>query len=55
MPLDMALDSFDDRYAGCAKAMAAALPDLNRTEFQENKVYADSWAHASSRWRERQA
>lgn len=39
MPLDMALASFDDQYAGCAAAMAAALPDLNRTEFQANKVY----------------
>ncbi|XP_043761861.1 GPI-linked NAD(P)(+)--arginine ADP-ribosyltransferase 1-like isoform X1 [Cervus elaphus] len=55
MPLDMALASFDDQYAGCAAAMAAALPDLNRTEFQANKVYADGWAQASSQWRERQA
>uniref|UniRef100_A0A4W2IHV0 NAD(P)(+)--arginine ADP-ribosyltransferase n=1 Tax=Bos indicus x Bos taurus TaxID=30522 RepID=A0A4W2IHV0_BOBOX len=55
MPLDMALASFDDQYAGCAAAMAAALPELNRTEFQANKVYADGWAQASSLWRERQA
>ncbi|XP_069409990.1 GPI-linked NAD(P)(+)--arginine ADP-ribosyltransferase 1 [Ovis canadensis] len=55
MPLDMALASFDDQYAGCATAMAAALPELNRTEFQANKVYADGWAQASSQWRERQA
>ncbi|XP_065738459.1 GPI-linked NAD(P)(+)--arginine ADP-ribosyltransferase 1 [Phocoena phocoena] len=55
MPLDMALASFDDQYAGCAAAMAAALPDLNRTEFQANKVYADVWAQASSQWQERQA
>ena len=51
----MALASFDDQYAGCAAAMAAALPDLNRTEFQANKVYADVWAQASSQWQERQA
>ncbi|XP_008565212.1 PREDICTED: GPI-linked NAD(P)(+)--arginine ADP-ribosyltransferase 1 isoform X2 [Galeopterus variegatus] len=55
MPLDMALASFDDQYAGCAAAMAAALPDLNHTEFQANKVYADSWTLASSRWQERRA
>ncbi|XP_057551029.1 GPI-linked NAD(P)(+)--arginine ADP-ribosyltransferase 1-like [Hippopotamus amphibius kiboko] len=55
MPLDMALASFDDQYVGCAAAMAAALPDLNRTEFQANKVYADGWARASSQWQERQA
>ncbi|XP_048216179.1 GPI-linked NAD(P)(+)--arginine ADP-ribosyltransferase 1 isoform X2 [Perognathus longimembris pacificus] len=52
-PLDMAPASFDDQYAGCAAAMTAALPDLNRTEFQANKVYADGWALASSQWRER--
>ncbi|XP_006870319.1 PREDICTED: GPI-linked NAD(P)(+)--arginine ADP-ribosyltransferase 1 [Chrysochloris asiatica] len=53
-PLDMALASFDDQYTGCAVAMAVALPDLNRTEFQVNKVYADGWALASSQWQERQ-
>ncbi|XP_066106805.1 GPI-linked NAD(P)(+)--arginine ADP-ribosyltransferase 1 [Saccopteryx bilineata] len=53
--LDLAPTSFDDQYAGCAAAMTAALPDLNRTEFQANKVYADSWVLASSQWQERQA
>ncbi|KAM4845326.1 GPI-linked NAD(P)(+)--arginine ADP-ribosyltransferase 1 [Thomomys bottae] len=53
-PLDMASASFDDQYAGCAAAMKAALPDLNRTEFQANKVYADGWTLASSQWQERQ-
>lgn len=33
--------------------MTAALPDLNRTEFQTNKVYADSWVQASSQWQDR--
>ncbi|XP_012501078.1 PREDICTED: GPI-linked NAD(P)(+)--arginine ADP-ribosyltransferase 1 [Propithecus coquereli] len=55
MPLDMALASFDDQYAGCAVAMTAALPHLNHTEFQANKVYADGWALASSQWQERRA
>uniref|UniRef100_A0A8C5KIW6 NAD(P)(+)--arginine ADP-ribosyltransferase n=1 Tax=Jaculus jaculus TaxID=51337 RepID=A0A8C5KIW6_JACJA len=54
-PLDMAPASFDDQYAGCAAAMRAALPDLNRTEFEANKVYADGWAQASAQWRERGA
>ncbi|XP_007939240.1 GPI-linked NAD(P)(+)--arginine ADP-ribosyltransferase 1 [Orycteropus afer afer] len=54
-PLDMALASFDDQYVGCAAAMKAALPDLNHTEFQANKVYADGWALASIQWQERQA
>ncbi|XP_077931245.1 GPI-linked NAD(P)(+)--arginine ADP-ribosyltransferase 1-like isoform X1 [Halichoerus grypus] len=55
LPLDMAPASFDDQYAGCAAAMTAALPDLNETEFQANKVYADGWALASSRWQDRRA
>lgn len=51
----MAPASFDDQYTGCAAAMLAALPDLNRSEFQANKAYADGWVLASSQWQERQA
>ncbi|ELW71836.1 GPI-linked NAD(P)(+)--arginine ADP-ribosyltransferase 1 [Tupaia chinensis] len=54
-PLDMAPASFDDQYAGCTVAMTAALPDLNLTEFQTNKVYAEGWALASHQWQERRA
>ncbi|KAM4851086.1 GPI-linked NAD(P)(+)--arginine ADP-ribosyltransferase 1 isoform X2 [Urocitellus parryii] len=54
-PLDMAPASFDDQYTGCAAAMMAALTDLNHTEFQTNKVYAEGWALANSQWQERQA
>ncbi|XP_004590110.2 GPI-linked NAD(P)(+)--arginine ADP-ribosyltransferase 1 [Ochotona princeps] len=54
-PLDMAPASFDDQYAGCVAAMTAVLPDLNLTEFQANKVYADGWMLASSQWQERRA
>ncbi|XP_023557870.1 GPI-linked NAD(P)(+)--arginine ADP-ribosyltransferase 1 [Octodon degus] len=53
--LDMALASFDDQYAGCAAAMRAALPELNHSEFQANRVYAEGWALAGGQWRERQA
>ncbi|XP_047371789.1 GPI-linked NAD(P)(+)--arginine ADP-ribosyltransferase 1 isoform X2 [Sciurus carolinensis] len=52
-PLDMAPASFDDQYTGCAAAMTAALADLNHTEFQTNKVYADGWTLASNQWQER--
>ncbi|XP_022377812.1 GPI-linked NAD(P)(+)--arginine ADP-ribosyltransferase 1 [Enhydra lutris kenyoni] len=55
LPLDIAPASFDDQYEGCAAAMTAALPDLNQTEFQANKVYADGWVQASSQWQDRQA
>ncbi|EGV96284.1 GPI-linked NAD(P)(+)--arginine ADP-ribosyltransferase 1 [Cricetulus griseus] len=54
-PLDMAPASFDDQYAGCAADMTAALPDLNHSEFQANKVYADSWALANTEWQKRKA
>ncbi|XP_034349778.1 GPI-linked NAD(P)(+)--arginine ADP-ribosyltransferase 1 isoform X5 [Arvicanthis niloticus] len=52
-PLDMAPASFDDQYAGCLADMTAALPDLNHSEFQANKVYADGWTLANIQWQER--
>uniref|UniRef100_F6ZXV5 NAD(P)(+)--arginine ADP-ribosyltransferase n=1 Tax=Monodelphis domestica TaxID=13616 RepID=F6ZXV5_MONDO len=51
--LDMAPGSFDDQYAGCVVAMEAALPDLNRTEFNASSVYAQAWNAAAARWQER--
>ncbi|XP_028637326.1 GPI-linked NAD(P)(+)--arginine ADP-ribosyltransferase 1 [Grammomys surdaster] len=54
-PLDMAPASFDDQYAGCLADMTAALPDLNHSEFQANKVYADGWTLANIQWQERRA
>lgn len=54
-PLDMAPASFDDQYAGCLADMTAALPDLNHSEFQANKVYADGWALANIQWQDRRA
>lgn len=52
-PLDMAPASFDDQYSGCLADMTAALPDLNHSEFQANKVYADGWTQANTQWQER--
>ncbi|KAM9031308.1 GPI-linked NAD(P)(+)--arginine ADP-ribosyltransferase 1 isoform X2 [Sarcophilus harrisii] len=52
-PLDMSPASFDDQYAGCAAAMEAVLPDLNRTEFSASPVYAEAWKSAAARWQER--
>ncbi|CAO2582369.1 GPI-linked NAD(P)(+)--arginine ADP-ribosyltransferase 1 [Lemmus lemmus] len=54
-PLDMAPASFDDQYVGCAADMIAALADLNHSEFQTNKVYANGWALANTQWQERRA
>ncbi|NXC92144.1 NARE ribosyltransferase, partial [Cercotrichas coryphoeus] len=53
MPLDMALDSFDDRYQGCGPAMKAELSALNRSEFQNNSILADIWPLAMAKWQSR--
>ncbi|NXU96406.1 NRT2 ribosyltransferase, partial [Cettia cetti] len=53
VPLDMALDSFDDQYRGCGSAMTAALPALNRSEFQKNPLFARVWLKAKAEWRKR--
>ncbi|XP_066193502.1 erythroblast NAD(P)(+)--arginine ADP-ribosyltransferase-like [Sylvia atricapilla] len=52
-PLDMAGDSFDDQYQGCGSAMTAALPALNRSEFQKNPFFAKVWAKAAAKWQKR--
>uniref|UniRef100_A0A6J0TJ29 NAD(P)(+)--arginine ADP-ribosyltransferase n=1 Tax=Pogona vitticeps TaxID=103695 RepID=A0A6J0TJ29_9SAUR len=54
-PLDMALTSFDDQYKGCVEMMEAELEELNRTEFATNRVYAEAWEEAASRWEERKS
>ncbi|XP_059724989.1 erythroblast NAD(P)(+)--arginine ADP-ribosyltransferase-like [Haemorhous mexicanus] len=50
IPLDMAQDSFDDQYRGCGPAMKAALPALNRSEFEQNEKFADVWVKAADEW-----
>ncbi|KAM7036197.1 erythroblast NAD(P)(+)--arginine ADP-ribosyltransferase-like [Passerculus sandwichensis] len=51
MPLDMAPDSFDDRYQGCGTKMIAELPALNNSEFQQNPLFAQAWLNATAKWR----
>ncbi|NXD45914.1 NARE ribosyltransferase, partial [Copsychus sechellarum] len=51
--LDMAPNSFDDRYQGCGPAMRAELSALNRSEFQRNSLFAQVWPQAVSVWRTR--
>ncbi|NXD85336.1 NRT2 ribosyltransferase, partial [Halcyon senegalensis] len=48
--MDMALTSFDDQYQGCGHLMEEELPELNRTEFTNNKAYAEDWAIATAKW-----
>ncbi|NXS79053.1 NARE ribosyltransferase, partial [Erpornis zantholeuca] len=47
-PLDMAWDSFDDQYLNCGPAMTEALPALNRSEFQQNALFARVWSKATA-------
>ncbi|XP_063160836.1 GPI-linked NAD(P)(+)--arginine ADP-ribosyltransferase 1 [Candoia aspera] len=49
-PLNMALTSFDDQYKGCVESMEGKLAELNRTEFARNRVYAEAWGEAASKW-----
>nr|XP_026654746.1 erythroblast NAD(P)(+)--arginine ADP-ribosyltransferase-like [Zonotrichia albicollis] len=49
-PLDMAEDSFDDQYQGCGPDMTAALLALNRSEFKQNKKFAEVWVKAAAEW-----
>ncbi|CAN8176884.1 unnamed protein product [Coccothraustes coccothraustes] len=49
----MAQDSFDDQYRGCGPAMTAALPALNRSEFQQNPLFAQAWPNATAKWQSR--
>ncbi|NXF00228.1 NAR1 ribosyltransferase, partial [Menura novaehollandiae] len=53
VPLDMAPDAFDDQYRGCGRAMTAALPALNRSEFRPNGDFPQAWALAAAEWRVR--
>ncbi|NXA12790.1 NRT2 ribosyltransferase, partial [Sapayoa aenigma] len=48
--LNMAPNSFDDRYRGCRTAMEKRLPSLNRSEFVINSDYADTWVKARAKW-----
>uniref|UniRef100_A0A8B9SM36 NAD(P)(+)--arginine ADP-ribosyltransferase n=1 Tax=Anas platyrhynchos TaxID=8839 RepID=A0A8B9SM36_ANAPL len=48
--MDMAQNSFDDRYQGCRYKMEVALKKLHHAEFK-NHIYADTWRKAAKRWR----
>ncbi|XP_063274998.1 erythroblast NAD(P)(+)--arginine ADP-ribosyltransferase-like isoform X2 [Prinia subflava] len=46
--LDMAPNSFDDRYLRCHFRMLRALPALNRSEFEPYGDYAEAWGRAAA-------
>ncbi|RMB90889.1 hypothetical protein DUI87_32722 [Hirundo rustica rustica] len=48
--MDMAPNSFDDQYRDCGPAMTAVFPALNRSEFQDNPVFAQAWLKAVAEW-----
>uniref|UniRef100_A0A8C6JE42 NAD(P)(+)--arginine ADP-ribosyltransferase n=1 Tax=Melopsittacus undulatus TaxID=13146 RepID=A0A8C6JE42_MELUD len=52
LPMDMAPDAFDDRYEGCERRMELELPELNRTEFSTNSIYAEGWSRAARAWQQ---
>ncbi|XP_075054494.1 GPI-linked NAD(P)(+)--arginine ADP-ribosyltransferase 1 [Mixophyes fleayi] len=51
--LDMAVSSFDDQYKGCSDVMEAEIPKLFKTEYSENKEFADGWDTATFSWAEK--
>ncbi|NXJ72524.1 NARE ribosyltransferase, partial [Rostratula benghalensis] len=51
--LDMAPTAFDDQYLGCSRMMEEELGELNRTEFANNRLYAEAWTQAAAEWRNR--
>ncbi|XP_061198574.1 GPI-linked NAD(P)(+)--arginine ADP-ribosyltransferase 1 [Neopsephotus bourkii] len=50
LAMDMAPASFDDQYEGCSHLMERELPELNRTEFSTNGLYAEAWTRAAEAW-----
>uniref|UniRef100_A0A669PZ06 NAD(P)(+)--arginine ADP-ribosyltransferase n=1 Tax=Phasianus colchicus TaxID=9054 RepID=A0A669PZ06_PHACC len=50
--MDMAPNSCDDQYQGCVNLMEAELPELNRTEFN-NEDFAEGWRFAIKEWQKR--
>ncbi|NWY68367.1 NRT2 ribosyltransferase, partial [Erithacus rubecula] len=51
IPLDLALDSFDDRYQGCRLAMMKELPALNCSELQKNHLFHQVWRDGVAMWK----
>ncbi|NWV65897.1 NRT2 ribosyltransferase, partial [Malurus elegans] len=53
VPMDMAPNSFDDRYWGCRHKMTPALPKLKDAELQQNTLFAEAWTQAEAEWQNR--
>ncbi|XP_074385325.1 erythroblast NAD(P)(+)--arginine ADP-ribosyltransferase-like isoform X2 [Zonotrichia albicollis] len=48
--LDMSQDSFDDQYRECGPVMTEALSALNRSDFDQNPLFAQAWPEARAKW-----
>ncbi|XP_068536405.1 erythroblast NAD(P)(+)--arginine ADP-ribosyltransferase-like [Anas acuta] len=48
--MDMAQNSFDDRYQGCRNKMKVALKKVHHAEFK-NHILADAWKEAKKKWK----
>ncbi|XP_005431193.2 erythroblast NAD(P)(+)--arginine ADP-ribosyltransferase-like [Geospiza fortis] len=48
VPLDMALDSFDDQYLKCRDEMSEQLPELKRSDFLKNGTFEKIWKKATA-------
>ncbi|XP_062983406.1 erythroblast NAD(P)(+)--arginine ADP-ribosyltransferase-like [Elgaria multicarinata webbii] len=52
LDFDMAPDSFDDQYEGCAEEMEARMKDLRPAEIDNITEYAEAWQKAVLKWKE---
>ncbi|XP_057245560.1 NAD(P)(+)--arginine ADP-ribosyltransferase 2-like, partial [Malurus melanocephalus] len=55
VPMDMAPNSFDDRYWGCRHKMTPELPKLKDAELQRNTLFAEAWTQAEAEWQSRRS
>ncbi|NXA83861.1 NARE ribosyltransferase, partial [Thryothorus ludovicianus] len=53
--LDMAPDSFDDQYRDCGPAMTEELLALNRSDLEQNPLFAQVWVKAAAEWQSQRA
>uniref|UniRef100_G3TWG9 NAD(P)(+)--arginine ADP-ribosyltransferase n=1 Tax=Loxodonta africana TaxID=9785 RepID=G3TWG9_LOXAF len=50
--LDLANDTFDDQYEGCAEEMEGKSPQLLKEELEANQYLKTEWEKAEQRWKQ---